>query len=158
MSQLLRMQKYKYSPLANVVFPKPVFTLLTSSPHKLVLCRLPRPLPPSSQQASLVLDSFLPGEENQSFILHPPSIISILTPSTMRFSIVTLVVATVAAVSQAAVIPRANTLLTRAEARYFADQIYRREEPAPAPAPVKRREYTGYTFTPRSHARDFVGK
>jgi len=75
----------------------------------------------------------------------------------MRFSIVTLVVATVAAVSQAAVIPRANTLLTRAEARYFADQIYRREEAAPAPA-VQPREYTGYTFSRRSHARDFAGR
>lgn len=70
----------------------------------------------------------------------------------MRFSVVTLVVATVAAVSQAAVIPRANTLLTRAEARYFADQIYRREA---APA-VQPREYTGYTFSRRSHARDFA--
>lgn len=72
----------------------------------------------------------------------------------MRFSIVTLVVASVAAVSQAAVIPRANTLLTRAEARYFADQIYRRDE---APV-IQPREYTGYSFSRRSHARDFIGR
>ena len=72
----------------------------------------------------------------------------------MRFSTVTLVVATaVAAVSQAAVIPRSNTLLSRQEARYYADQVYRRE--SDAPVQHEAREYKGNSFSRRSHSRDF---
>ncbi len=71
----------------------------------------------------------------------------------MRFSIVTLVVAAAAAVSQAAVIPRANTVLARLEARYYADQLFPRV--LDDPIVVEPREYTGYVLTRRAHPRDF---
>lgn len=104
----------------------------------------------SSQQASLVLDSFLPGEDT---IVCRIILNRFIIPSTMRFSIVTLVVAAAAAVSQAAVIPRANTVLERLEARYYAEQLFPRV--FDAPMVVEPREYTSYLLTRRAHPRDF---